>query len=636
MKTPNFTDENIAKIAEIFPNCLTETHDEKGNLTKAIDFDLLRQELSANIVDGQRERYQINWPGKREALIKANEPINKTLRPSREESVNFDTTQNLYIEGDNLEALKLLQESYLGKVKMIYIDPPYNTGKDFVYNDKFVVESEEYNLLSGQKDEEGGKLVANPESNGRFHSDWLSMIYPRLKLARNLLKDDGVIFISIDDNEVHALKKLCDEVFGEDNFITELIWDKQHSQQQGLFKKYHEYVVCYAKNINSHQNISGGEGIIDAGAIKKISKANPASLFTFPAGTKVIAPDGTKFTGTYGDSEKLTIEEGEFIVQNEQLLNRVTISAGWTQKNQMDTWFKGIETFDTKGQKIIEFYFNSTGKLKCKKERTKITPPTLLPKFGMASEQTEKLKNLMGGTFFDNPKPIDMLKLFASWFSDDTDLVLDFFSGSASTAHALLELNAEDGGNRKYIMVQLTEETDEKSEAYKAGYKTIPEIGKERIRRAGKKILEENKDKEGIQNLDIGFRVLKVDSSNMKDVYYTPDQLSKDSLFDTVENIKEDRTAEDLLFQVLLDWGVDLMLPIVREEILGKTVFFVDGDTLAACFDDGIDEAFVKELAKREVMRVVFKDSGFKEDDTKGNVDQIFAQLSPDTEVRAI
>lgn len=621
MKTPDFTDENIAKIAEIFPNCLTETRDEKGNLTKAIDFDLLRQELSANIVDGQRERYQINWPGKREALIKANEPINKTLRPYREESVNFDTTQNLYIEGDNLEALKLLQESYLGKVKMIYIDPPYNTGKDFVYNDKFVVESEEYNLLSGQKDEEGGKLVANTESNGRFHSDWLSMMYSRLRLARNLLMSDGTIFVSLDDGEIANLRKICDEIFGESNFVGNIAWKKTSGDNKPSFAFTHDNILIYGKHTDQLPRVP-----LTSEQAKQYK--NPDND---PRGLWAETDYRSKWTKEQRKNLYYPIINpftGESIYPD----TYASTSRVWACAE--DTHIKNVE------DNLLWWGLDGQSKEPKKKrflsEHKGANTRSVWIDAGMNDVASQELKLLMDGDFFDNPKPVKLLKNLEIIMLKNNDIILDFFSGSASTAHALMELNAEDGGNRKFIMVQLPEETDEKSEAYKAGYKTIPEIGKERIRRAGKKILDENKDKEGIENLDIGFRVLKIDSSNMKDVYYNPDELSKDSLFDTVENIKEDRTAEDLLFQVLLDWGVDLMLPIVREEILGKTVFFVDGDTLAACFDDGIDEEFVKELAKREMMRVVFKDSGFKEDDTKSNVEQIFTQLSPDTEVRAI
>lgn len=647
MKTPNFTDENILKIAEIFPNCLTESIDDKGNLTKAIDFDLLRQELSANIVDGQRERYQINWPGKREALIKANEPINKTLRPYREESVNFDTTQNLYIEGDNLEALKLLQESYLGKIKMIYIDPPYNTGNDFIYSDNFDKDAKHELLDSGQINEEGGKLVSNPDSNGRYHSDWLSMIYPRLKLARNLLKDDGVIFISIDDNEITNLKKLCDEIFGESNFISQVTRIAKRTSNKGTyFRPTKDYVLVYTKNISLLPEF-GIKKECDESDYKyedddgRMYKQSGASLYQPSLDSRpnqryyIEAPDGSLIIppGNIFPEEK---KDGAKIkpLNNTDKVWRWSLDTYLKQKHLL-MFTKGSPQNPLLDENGNQSKWNIYPKVYFDED----IDATLLPEdviYNFPNSQgTKELKSL--SIPFSFAKPTGLLSFLIGLLNDfDDSIILDFFSGSGTTAHATMKLNSEDNGNRKFIMVQLPEIIDEMSEAYKAGYKTIPEIGKERIRRAGKKILEENKDKEGIENLDIGFRVLKVDSSNMKDVYYTPDELSKESLFEDVENIKEDRKPEDILFQVLLDWGVDLMLPIVREEILGKTVFFVDGDTLAACFDDGIDEEFVKELAKREMMRVVFKDSGFKEDDTKSNVEQIFTQLSPDTEVRAI
>ncbi len=634
MHSPDLTDENIKKIQQIFPGCVTEAEDEKGEVKLAIDFDQLKQELSDHIVEGPQERYQLNWPGKREALLTANAPIAKTLRPCREESVDFDTTQNIFIEGDNLDALKLLQETYLGKVKVIYIDPPYNTGNDFIYEDAFSENTGEFLKRSNQKDEEGNQLLANAETNGRFHSDWLSMVYPRLRLARNLLKDNGVIFISIDDNECDSLKKLCNEVLGEKNYLATLIWDKQHSQQQGLFKRYHEYIFAYSKNANLHDNISGGEGIIDAGALKKISKANPESPFTFPAGVRFEAPDGVEFSGTFGESERVTVTSGRLIAKSGKTLEEVTLSAGWTQKEQMNRYFNGEEVFDSKGQRVIEFYFSSSGKLKCRKERSKITPSTFLPRYGMVSAQSKALNSLLGVNAFDNPKPVQMIKDFAKWFTKD-DIILDFFAGSATTAHAVMQLNAEDGGNRKFIMVQLPEETDEKSEAFKAGYKTIAEISKERIRRAGKKILEGECNKDW--NKDVGFRVLKIDSSNMSDVYYAPDQVKQDMFTEQVDNIKQGRDApEDLLFQVLLDWGVDLSLPIRQEKIQDKTVLFVDDNALIACFDTGITEALVKEIAAFNPLRVVFRDNGFVSDAVKINVDQIFKQLSPGTEVKSI
>lgn len=639
MHSPNLTQDNIARIRDLFPGCVTEAKGEDGTVKLAVDFDQLRQELAESIVEGPQERYHLNWPGKREALLAANAPIAKTLRPCREESVEFDTTKNLFIEGDNLDALKLLQETYLGKVKMIYIDPPYNTGSDFIYCDNFAVDAETYKAQSNQEDDAGNRLVANTEANGRFHSAWLSMIYVRLRLARNLLRDDGVIFISIDDYESSSLKKICDEIFGPQNFICSLIWNKQHSQQQGLFKKYHEYVLLYAKDASAHSNISGGDGVIDAGALKKISKANPASEFTFPAGVRFEAGDGFELTGTFGESEQVSVLNGRFVAKGGVTTEAVTLSAGWTQKEQMKAYFEGKDVIDSKGQKVLEFYFSSSGKLKCRKERSKITPPTLLPTYGMVSEQTAYLTSLFGKPVFDNPKPVQMIRDFVSWFVGDDDVVLDFFAGSATTCEAVLN----EAPKARYIAIQLPAEVDASSEAGKAalslGLKTICDIGKERIRRVGQNLVSADASTESeSRKVDVGFRVLKIDTSNMADVYYAPDALDKANLDLFVDNIKPDRTPEDLLFQVMLDWGVDLALPITKQSIQGKDVFFVDGNALAACFDasGSIDEAFVKELAKHQPLRVVFRDAGYKNSAVKINVEQIFKLLSPATEVKCI
>ncbi|MDQ6953706.1 MAG: site-specific DNA-methyltransferase [Mariprofundaceae bacterium] len=627
LQTVNFTDENIEKLAVMFPHCVTEERDEQGQLKKGIDFDLLKQELSANIVDGQQERYQINWPGKRQALITANTPINKTLRPCREESVDFDSTQNLYIEGDNLDALKILQETYLGKVKMIYIDPPYNTGKDFVYKDNFTADKAEYELDSEQRDEDGGRLVANPETNGRYHSDWLSMMYPRLKLARNLLKDDGVIFISIDDNEVHNLRKICDEIFGEDNYLTSFMWKrkKETSNDSRNVAIQGEYILSYAKSdATNFKNESLSKEYIktsykDSNDEYPLGKWRPVPITV----SKGLSGGGYEYPITTPSGKVhnriWAYPEASFLkLKKKELVYWGLDKSGVPQRV--------MYAQDSKGQPTTN-YWNDTSSNK---------------------EGKKVILDLFGGNYFDTTKPLKLIMRLSSLVIDKEDIILDFFSGSATTAHAVMQLNAEDAstcsaqvGNRKFIMVQLPEITDEKSEAYKAGYRTIAEIGKERIRRAGKKIKEDHADKAGIENLDIGFRVLKIDSSNMNNVYYSPNELTQASLQFAEQNIKADRTAEDLLFQVLLDWGVDLSFPIVKEEIEGKAVYFVGDNAhgdyeLAACFDDGVDEALVKALAKREVMRVVFKDTGFVKDEIKDNVEQIFKQLSPETEVRAI
>ncbi len=635
LQTPDFTEEHIHKLAELFPNCVTETADEKGHIKKAIDFDLLKQELSAYLVEGPKERYRLDWPGKRASLLKANTPITKTLRPAREESVNFDTTQNLYIEGDNLEALKLLQEAYLGKVKMIYIDPPYNTGKDFVYKDNFARSREEELMESGQVDEEGNRLVQNLESNGRFHSDWLSMMYPRLRLARNLLRDDGVIFISIDDNEVHNLRKMCDEVFGEGNYIAEFIWEKtfRPSNFGKTTRKNTEYVISYSKSnpIELKGSLEDSKG--DFSLTKKLH--NTHTLKCPSNYVHVNFQDGIYKKGKYGDGYELL---DDIYVKNGKVKNefRIKIKQSiWSQKHLNNEIDRGVYLV-LKNEKTMALYARKVYK------KNELKPTTLLPNdiVGDVLEANKEINNLFKTNLFDYPKPSSLPKYLMTTCTEDEDIILDFFSGSATTAHAVMQLNAEDGGNRRFIMVQLPEPTDPKSEAYKAGYTTIADIGKERIRRAGKKIKEENKEKEGIEKLDIGFRVLKVDSSNMKEIYFTPDEVSKESLFETVDHIKEDRTPEDLLFGVLVDWGVDLSLPIRTEEIEGKTVYFVGHGDLVACFEEDIDENFVKTLAKKladeDVLRVVFKESGFEDDNIKINTEQIFKQLAPAVEVRVV
>ncbi len=637
MHSPNFAQENIALIRELFPGCVTEIRDEKGKPKLSIDFDLLRQELSENIVEGPQERYHLNWPGKREALLTANAPIAKTLRPCREESVNFDTTKNLFIEGDNLEALKLLQENYLGKVKMIYIDPPYNTGNDFIYEDDFAENADEFLKRSNQKDEQGNRLVANTDSNGRFHSDWLSMMYPRLKLARNLLRDDGIIFISINNNEVANLRRICDEIFGEINFVAELIWYLSSGSQAGHFTNAHETIIVFAKRKEKLPYFSDSSGgTIKHGALKKISSVNPASEVKFKAGSITFEGQNAEFKDVIGGSEKQYITKGKLSFENGVLAKDVTIKAGWAMKNQLVSWLKGCETFDSKGQKVLRFYFNSQGILFYEKERGTIHPKTVLLSQDVGNTKTggEELIQALGGKYMDFPKPSSLIYFLAKIVTSKSDIILDFFAGSCSTAHAVLNLNKEDGGNRNFIMVQLPESCDEKSEACRAGFINIAEIGKERIRRTGKNIHEAQCHEDWKK--DVGFRVFKIDSSNMSDVYYTPDNTDQSKLKLITNNIKPDRTSEDLLFQVLLDWGVDLSLPIQRKTIKGKTVFFVDENALVACFDRGITEEFFRELTKYTPVRVVFSDTGFASDSIKINAEQIFRQLSPTTEVKSI
>jgi len=529
LQTPNFTDENIEKLATLFPNCVTEAHDEKGNVTKAIDFDLLKQELSDNIVDGPRERYQINWPGKREALVSANTPINKTLRPCREESVDFDTTENLYIEGDNLEALKLLQESYLGKIKMIYIDPPYNTGKDFVYKDNFTRTKGEELEASEQIDEDGGRLVANPESNGRYHSDWLTMMYSRIKLARNLLKDDGIILLSIDDNEVQNLKKICDEIFGEDNFVAQIMpIANPGGRDYNQIAVTHEYLLIFIKTDKAILNeiskdvnfkLTDNNGGYELRELRnrnpKFHSGNRPNLF-YPF---FVNPNGKD---SYNHCPVSLVKTDEYYIEVSPYNS--------TGKESVWRWGKpksseNIVADDLVKSQIVARQKKDGGWNIYEKNRRSTTKvKSIWDETEMRTENgTRLLRSLFEETIFDHPKSLSLLKRNVEIASNPNDIILDFFSGSATTAHAVMQQNAEDNGNRKFIMVQFPEELSEDSAAFKAGYETITEIGKERIRRAGKKIKVENADKDGIEDLDTGFRVLKIDSSNMKDVYYSPD-----------------------------------------------------------------------------------------------------------------
>jgi len=632
MHSVNKVDENIKKIAELFPNTLTEVikgyrDDGTPIIEHAIDFDVLRQELSDIIVEGPEERYQFTWPDKKKSILLANAPIAKTLRPYREESVDFDTTENLYIEGDNLDALKLLQETYLGKVKMIYIDPPYNTGNDFVYEDDFVQSADEYLENSGQFDEDGNRLVQNTESNGRFHTDWLNMMYPRLKLAKDLLSDDGVIFISIDDNEVENLKKICNEVFGEKNFLVNCIWISGRTAA-AHFTNSHEYIIGYAKNINMLPlfKYHGDDQLISDRTIKRPSAKNPISSIDFPAGIDFECEDKV-FPSQFGDKEPVIVEKGIFECENKKLKYPVTLKAAWAMKDMIIKWLNGEEVYDQKGQRIKRFFFKSNGVLQYEKEKGTVHPNSVIDDI-TTKNGTNELVGLFEADVFTFPKPTKLVQYFSSVLSKE-DIILDFFSGSATTAHAVMQLNAEDGGNRKFIMVQLPEPCDENSEAYKAGYKTIAEIGKERIRRAGKKILEEHPEAAG--KLDIGFRVLKVDSSNMQDVYYRPDEYTQDLLFSLTDNIKPDRTPEDLLFQVMLDLGVLLSSKIEEMVIGGKKVFSVADGYLMACFDNDVTDEVVREIAKKQPYYAVFRDSGMASDSVATNFEQIFETYSPST-----
>ena len=630
LETPDITQQNIDRIAELFPSAITETKDEDGKLKRAINFTVLKQLLSDEVVDGE-EAYEFTWVGKKQSIIEGNRPIRKTLRPAKEESKNWDTTENLYIEGDNLEVLKLLQNPYLNSIKMIYIDPPYNTGNDFVYRDDFKVSREEYEDEMGVYDEDDNRLFKNTETNGRFHSDWCSMMYPRLQLARNLLSDDGVIFISIDDNEVDNLRKICDEVFGESNFVAQLIWERAYSPKNDakFISNSHDYVLFYAKNIN----------IFQIGRLRRTDEANaryrnldndkrgvwkPSDMsvktynseydypITLPSG-RIIEPP----TGRCWRQSKKSYEER---VKD----NRIWFGADGNSIPQIKRFLSELK-FDGMAPQSIMFYKD----------------------VGHSQEGAKEVTKLLNAGAFDGPKPVRLLnRLLTLANTNSNSIILDFFSGSSTTAHAVMQLNAEDGGNRKFIMVQLPEETDEKSEAYKAGYKNICEIGKERIRRAGKKIEEElnaksNKgdlfdDEKEVKTVDTGFRVLKVDDTNMKDVYYSAGEYSQQMLLNLESNIKEDRNDMDLLYGVLLDWGVPLSLPHTTETIEGKRVHFVNEDNLVACFEDNVSEAVVREIAKRNPERVVFRDSSFSSSPEKINVTEIFKTLSPDTTVKVI
>jgi len=612
MHSTDITKQNIDKIAELFPSCVTEAQDpDTDELKRSIDFDQLRQELSDHVVDGPRERYHLNWPGKRKALLAANASIVKTLRPCREESVDFDTTQNLFIEGDNLDALKLLQETYLNRVKMIYIDPPYNTGKDFVYADDFAESSGEYLIRSTQVDDAGRRLVANTESNGRFHSDWLSMLYPRLQLARRLLAEDGVILISVDDNEVNNLRLICDEVFGRPNFVAQFTWETKRAARgvppRNLLMETHEYVVCYARRKDSvrFRGLDRDEDDF----------ANPDND---PRG--LWRSESMKATGK---------QDNWFTITDPDTGNEFHANWAFSEHTVGQMIADGIVLFPDKPdgtprqKKFIDSYTNET--------KAAITA------LGWHSTEnaTKALMDLFDGKkLFDFPKPLSLIGFFCEQLLGPSDLAVDFFAGSGTTAHAVMSLNAQDGGTRRFILSQLPEPCSEGSDALANGYATVAKIAKERMRRAGTSIQADA----GLNaaNLDIGFRVLKIDSSNMKDVYYAPDAITQETLGGLVDNIKDDRADEDLLFQVLLDWGVDLTLPITSEQIAGNTVFFVDTDALAACFVSGIDEDFIKELAQRKPLRAVFRDNGYGSDATKINVEQIFKQLSPTTEVRSI
>ena len=641
MKSYNVIDSNIKKIAELFPNCVTERLGKDGKPELAIDFEKLQAELSDEIIGEGEERYQFTWPDKRAAVRLANTPTTMTLRPCREESVDFDNTQNLYIEGDNLDVLKVLRETYLGKVKMIYIDPPYNTGNDFVYNDDFAQGKDTFEQASGLFDEEGNQTIEpmqrNTESNGRFHTDWLNMIYPRLKVARDLLSDDGVIFISIDDNEVENQKKLCNEIFGESNFIAQLatVMNLKGNNDQFGFAGTHEYTLVYAKSILNIEDLNGisltEEDYADYTEQDEHGKYKIGATLmrTGEAGFRIKRPKGfypIYVACDYTSFDVIRHNDTDIVVYP---LTKEGVEMSWRRspENLHQTRNEFVIKKTSNG---ISFYKKQRLEEDMKRGKK---PKTLFYKPEYSSGNgTGMLKELFQGRLFDNPKPIALISDFIKIGTNNESIILDFFSGSATTAHAVMKLNAEDGGNRKFIMVQLPEKTEEKSEAYKAGYKNICEIGKERIRRAAKKIKEEA----GLltQNLDTGFRVLKLDSSNMEDVYYTPQEFELQSLFN--ENVKADRTNEDLLFQVMLDLGIELSAKIESKQIAGKNVHFVDDNYLVACFDRDVNESTITEIAKLQPIYFVMRDASAANDNVIDNFEQIFKHYSPDTNCRII
>ena len=619
MHSEDIVSKNLEILEKYFPHCVKETKDVDGNSHKTLDIQMLEQELSTEKTAAVSESYSISWPGKREALINANASIAKTLRPLIDQSKNFDQTKNILIEGDNLDALKLLQENYLGKVKMIYIDPPYNTGNDFIYEDDFSSDLNEYFIKSNERDEGDNRLITNTTANGRFHSDWLSMIYPRLKLARNLLRDDGLIFISIDDNEVTNLRKVCDEIFGEQNFIDCIIWKKRYGG--GAKEKYlvslHEYVLLYAKNKDSIDDIFVP---LTKESIERYYKLKDENYLT------------------RGPYRTHPLEAGKAVDARPNLVFPITAPDG-SLINPKRQWYWSkdrVEAAIAGGE--LEFLKDKEGNwsvhtkqyLKDEDGNMRAAKFTSIIDDVYSQHGTNEILNIFGNAkVFPYPKPTDLLTKFMQiGLKNSQDIFMDFFAGSGASAHALWKNNCDLGLDCRFIIVQVGEEVPEGSDAAKLGFKKITDITKARLSKVGDKF----------RDIDTGFRVFKIDSSNMSDVYYIPDAASQDLLSDQADNVKRDRTPEDLLFQVLLDWGVDLSLPIQKEAVHGKDVYFVDENALAACFDDkgGVDEEFVKELAKKQPLRVVFRDAGFKSDSVKINVEQIFKLVSPSTEVKCI
>lgn len=616
MESTNILSNNIEKVAELFPNCITEATDNNGNMKRAINFELLRQMLSEDIAD-DNEKYEFTWVGKKAAIVEANRPIRKTLRPCVDESKNWNDTENLYIEGDNLEVLKLLQESYLGKVKMIYIDPPYNTGNDFIYRDDFTQTTEEYEDEMGVFDEDNNRLIKNNDTNGRFHSYWCSMMYSRIMISRNLLTDDGMIFISIDDHEFDNLKKICDEIFGESHFMACISWHRNYASANDAktFSNVIDYILVYSKTSNFKRNL-----------LPRTEKQN--SLYKYDSN------DGKGRWRSDNLSVRTYSANYDYPIKNPNTGKMYTPPSGrcWiTNQETMKKWIDDNRVFfgqDGKGAPQLKRYLNEV--------KGGIVPTTYwsYEECGHNDEARKEIKMLFERPPFDSPKPTRLLKQIIQIGADNNSIVLDFFSGSSTSAHAVMQMNAEDNGNRKFIMIQLPQNCSEDTEAYKTGYNTICDIGKERIRRSGEKIKEENPDTS--DNLDIGFRVFKLDDSNMKDVYYSADEYNQNLLDMLESNIKEDRTDLDLLFGCVLDWGIPLSLPYSSEEIDGCTVHnYNDGD-LIACFNEDIPESVIRAIAKKQPLRAVFRDSGFANSPSKINVGEIFKMLAPDTRVKVI
>lgn len=613
METSDLAATSVKRIAELFPNAVTEVVEQLGDSVVArlgIDFDILRQELAGQIIEGQQERYHIDWPGKRAALVAANSPIASTLRPVRAQSVDFDATRNLFIEGDNLDTLKLLQESYLGKVKMIYIDPPYNTGKDFIYDDNFAESSAEYLFRSRQADDSGARLVANTDTNGRFHSAWLSMMYPRLKLARNLLTDDGVIFVSIDDNEHANLIRICEEIFGESNFLASLVWKSKSggANDSGSIAVDHEYIVCFARNTGSSPLGLDPDGEATTSyshedeqgrySLERLDKQN--LQYSASLDYDLVGPDGVVYKLTHRDP--------------------LRPNAVWRWSRQRVE--KDMDQLVFKDGNVYTKNYAKAGT----KPRSLLTDQ----RFGRTRTGSTELRELLGGTYFDNPKPTRLLETLVTIGTHEDSVVLDFFAGSGSTPHAVMNVNARHGGSRSWIAVQLPELAAPDSAAAQAGYESISQLAQERLRRAGIQARTNNPAVDG------GFRVLRVDSSNMTDVWYAPDGTHQAQLAGLEHSTKPDRSGEDLLYQVLIDWGMDLAVPISVEQIGGHQVFSVDDDSLVACFDTDVDQRLAREIAQRSPLRAVFRDASFATDDIRINLEQVFREISPSTEIRTL